>query len=57
MEIDGACSTHVIYEKKSYKMLTGKPGRTRPFVRFDVDGKVLLKWMLKKQGVDWFLRA
>jgi hypothetical protein len=46
----GTCGTHGRCEK--YKILVGKPERKMPLGAPEIDGKTVLKWILKKEGVD-----
>ena len=44
----------VVERRKRYKVLVGKSVRKRPFGNLDVDGKIILKYMLSKlEGVNW----
>jgi len=47
---------HVGGEKRNvYGILLGRPERKRPFGRPIVDGRILLKWILRRRmrGMDW----
>jgi hypothetical protein len=46
-EMDGACSMHDRHEK-SMRIFVGKPGEKRSFGRPDVDGRIMLEWILRK---------
>jgi hypothetical protein len=35
-------------ERQAYRMLLGEPERRRPVRRLDVEGRIILKWILEK---------
>jgi hypothetical protein len=40
-------------ERKSvYRVLVGKPEGKRPIGRPDVDGRIILRWIFRKWGVE-----
>jgi hypothetical protein len=43
----GTCSTH-LGKRNEYEVLTGKPGKSDYFEGLDVDGRIMLKSILKK---------
>jgi hypothetical protein len=53
-EMGGTCSAHG-GDKEYYtqKMLVEKPERKRPPGYLDVDGRIILKWILVMEDVDW----
>jgi hypothetical protein len=36
--------------RNTYKILFGKPGRKRSLRRLSVDGRIILKWILKTEN-------
>jgi hypothetical protein len=39
--------------RNAYNILVGKPERKIPIGKTGVDGKMLLEWILRSEGVDW----
>jgi hypothetical protein len=35
-------------KKNAYRILVGKPDGKRPLGRLDVDGRIILKWILER---------
>jgi hypothetical protein len=36
-----------------YRGLVGKPERKRPLGRPRLDGRIILRWIFRKWGMDW----
>jgi hypothetical protein len=45
-----ACSAYG-ERRDVYRVLVGKPKRERPFGRQSVDGRIILRWILRKWNV------
>jgi hypothetical protein len=54
-EIGGACSVHGVHEK-CVQDFGWKPEGKRPLHSIDVDGRIILKPILRKQLVRGFIR-
>jgi hypothetical protein len=51
-ELGGTCNTHGEM-RKAYEIWVGKPERKSPHEGWGIDERILLEWILKKQGVGW----
>jgi hypothetical protein len=51
-EMGGACSVHGVM-RYAYRIFIGKPEGKKPLGILGVDGRIILKWILWKKGLEW----